>query len=67
MVFDGPINRDAFLAYVEQFLAPILKPGDVVIMDNLPAHKLSDAHIFCGLRIVGFADSMWTDWIGRPS
>ena len=39
MVLDGPINRDAFLAYVEQFLAPALKPGDVVIMDNLPAHK----------------------------
>jgi transposase len=30
----------AFLAYVEQMLAPTLKPGDVVIMDNLPAHKL---------------------------
>jgi transposase len=39
MVLDGPINRDAFLAYVEQFLAPALKPGDIVIMDNLPAHK----------------------------
>jgi transposase len=39
MVFDGPINREVFLAYVEQFLAPVLKPGDIVIMDNLPAHK----------------------------
>lgn len=39
MVLDGPINRDAFLAYVEQFLVPVLKPGDIVIMDNLPAHK----------------------------
>jgi transposase len=39
MVLDGPINRDAFLAYVEQFLVPALKSGDIVIMDNLPAHK----------------------------
>lgn len=39
MVLDGPINREAFVAYVKQFLAPELKPGDIVIMDNLPAHK----------------------------
>ena len=38
-VLDGPMNGAAFLAYVEQVLAPTLKPGDVVIMDNLPAHK----------------------------
>ncbi len=29
----------AFLAYVEQLLVPTLKPGDIVVMDNLPAHK----------------------------
>ena len=39
MVLDGPMNRPAFLAYVTQVLAPALKPGDVVILDNLPAHK----------------------------
>ena len=39
LVYDGPINRDAFIAYVEQFLVPVLTPGDIVIMDNLPAHK----------------------------
>ena len=39
MVLDGPMNGAAFLAYVEQVLAPTLKPGDVVVMDNLPAHK----------------------------
>ncbi len=39
MVLDGPMHGDAFLAYVEQVLAPTLAPGDVVIMDNLPAHK----------------------------
>lgn len=39
MVLDGPMNRAAFLAYVQQVLVPALKPGDVVVMDNLPAHK----------------------------
>ena len=40
-VLDGPINGDAFLAYVEQILRPTLKPGDVVIMDNLRCHKVA--------------------------
>jgi len=40
MVLDGPMNGAAFLAYVNQLLVPTLKPGDVVIMDNLPAHKV---------------------------
>ena len=39
MVLDGPMNGTAFLAYVEQVLVPTLSPGDIVIMDNLPAHK----------------------------
>jgi transposase len=39
MVLDGPMNGNAFLAYVEQVLAPTLRPDDIVIMDNLPAHK----------------------------
>jgi len=39
MVLDGPMTRDWFLAYVEQVLAPTLRPGDTVILDNLPAHK----------------------------
>ena len=38
-VFDGPINGERFLAYIEQFLVPVLKPGDIVIMDNLGSHK----------------------------
>ena len=41
MVLDGPMNGDAFRAYVEQVLAPELSEGDVVIMDNLPAHKVT--------------------------
>ncbi len=38
-VIDGPINGQSFQAYVEQFLVPTLRPGDVVIMDNLGSHK----------------------------
>ncbi len=38
-VFDGPINGTSFLAYVRQFMVPTLKPGDLVIMDNLGSHK----------------------------
>ena len=40
MLLDGPMNGAAFLAYVEQVLVPTLVPGDLVIMDNLPAHKV---------------------------
>ena len=38
-LFDGPINGERFLAYVEQALVPTLKPGDVVILDNLGSHR----------------------------
>jgi len=41
MVLDGPMNGPAFLAYVEQVLAPTLRRGDTVVMDNLPAHKVA--------------------------
>lgn len=40
-VFDGPINGQRFLAWVEQALVPTLKPGDIVVMDNLSAHKVA--------------------------
>ena len=39
MTLNAAMNGDAFRAYTEQVLAPTLKPGDIVIMDNLPAHK----------------------------
>lgn len=42
VVFDGAMNGVTFLGYVEQFLVPALRPGDVVVMDNLPAHKSVD-------------------------
>jgi transposase len=39
LVIDGAVNGDVFVAYVEQHLAPSLRPGDVVVMDNLSSHK----------------------------
>jgi transposase len=41
LVIDGAMNGIIFLAYVEQILAPTLSPGDTVIMDNLPSHKVA--------------------------
>ena len=41
MVLDGPMHGAAFKAWIEQMLAPTLKPGDIVIMDNLPAHRVA--------------------------
>ena len=38
-VLDGPINRDAFETYVAKVLIPELRPGDIVVMDNLSSHK----------------------------
>ena len=38
-VVDGPMNGDTFVAYVEQQLAKVLTPGDIVVMDNLSSHK----------------------------
>ena len=43
MVIDGAMNGEAFTAYAETFLAPALSPGDIVVLDNLPAHKVSGA------------------------
>ncbi|MCC4256086.1 MULTISPECIES: IS630 family transposase [Sphingobium] len=39
MVLDGPMTGEWFAAYAQQVLAPTLRPGDIVILDNLPAHK----------------------------
>jgi transposase len=41
MVVDGAINGRTFRAYVEQILAPTLKPRDIVVMDNLQSHKVA--------------------------
>ena len=50
-VLDGPINGQLFTAYVEQFLVPTLKAGDIVIMDNLGSHK--GAAVRQAIRSVG--------------
>jgi len=39
LVIDGPVNKEMFCAYIEQELGPSLRPGDIVIMDNLSSHK----------------------------
>ena len=39
MVVDGATNKEVFLAYVQYILLPTLKPGDIVVLDNLSAHK----------------------------
>jgi transposase len=41
MVLDGAMDGRAFLAYVRQVLAPSLRPGDIVVMDNLQSHKVA--------------------------
>ena len=43
-VFDGPINGECFRSRVEQQLVPVLKPGDIVVMDNLGSHKSAALH-----------------------
>ena len=40
-VFDGPMDGPSFRAYVEQFVVPILRQSDIVVMDNLPSHKVA--------------------------
>lgn len=41
MLLDGPMDGEIFLAWCEQMLAPLLRPDDIVVMDNLPAHKVA--------------------------
>jgi transposase len=43
MVIDGAMTGDLFVAYARQVLAPTLRPGDVVVMDNLACHKRAEA------------------------
>ena len=70
MLLDGPMNGVAFLAYVEQVLVPTLVPGDQVIMDNLPAHKVAgvkqaiEAVILHRMLITGEA-FRWPEKAGR--
>lgn len=55
MLLDGPMDGEVFRAWCEQMLAPALRPGDVVIMDNLAAHKvagISQAIAACGATLL---------------
>ena len=45
-VFDGAIDGESFRAYIEQILVPTLQPGDIVIADNLGAHKVAGATLW---------------------
>ena len=40
-ILEGPMNGEAFLVYLEKVLVPTLRPDDIVVMDNLPAHKVA--------------------------
>ena len=40
-LLDGAMDGDAFRTYIEHVLVPTLEPGDIVVMDNLPAHKVA--------------------------
>jgi putative transposase len=54
-IIDGPINAERFGIYVEKVLVPELKPGDIVIMDNLGSHKskaIRDAIRAAGARLL---------------
>ena len=54
-VFDGPINGQSFLAYVREMLIPTLRPGDIVVLDNLGSHKgheVREAILAAGARLV---------------
>jgi transposase len=53
MTLDGPMDGETFRAWTEQFLAPVLKPNDIVVMDNLPAHKVA------GIRQAIEAQGAW--------
>jgi len=44
IVFDGAVDREMFDEYIKVFLAPCLRPGDIVIADNLTAHKSQKAY-----------------------
>jgi hypothetical protein len=56
MMIKGAMNSETFLAYVKQWLVPTLKPGDIVIMDNVPAHKGEATHVSALERFITFAE-----------
>jgi len=63
-VFEGAINGEMFLAYVEQTLAPALRPGDLVVMDNLSSHKV--AGVEAAIKAAGAAVPLFARVQPRP-
>lgn len=49
-VVDGSVNGDVFVTYVEHILAPELRPGQVVVMDNLGAHLRAEVRVLIEAR-----------------
>ena len=64
LVLEGPMNGSAFLAYVQRFLAPTLRPGDVVVMDSLAAHKV--AGVEDAIRATGVSLIYLLPYFARP-
>ena len=55
MTLDGALNQDSFAAYLDQVLGPTLRPGDVVVLDNLRVHKVAGMRErieACGARVL---------------
>ena len=63
-LFDGPINGESFRAYVEQILLPTLKPGDIVVMDNLGSHKGNAVRQ--AIRSAGATEAVSAGLLTRP-
>ena len=55
MVIDAPVDTEVFCAYVARVLAPTLQPGDIVVLDNLPAHKAPEVRA----RIEARGAALW--------
>jgi len=54
VLFEGAVNRTMFEAYIEQILGPRLRPGDIVILDNLASHKSQTAQAFVESRSASY-------------
>jgi len=55
LMFEGTLNGEIFVQYTKQFLAPLLKKGDLVVMDNASPHKVSgvaEAIEACGAKVL---------------
>jgi transposase len=54
ILFEGAVDRAMFEAYVKEFLGPILRPGDIVVVDNLASHKSQAVREFLESRSVSY-------------